>query len=518
MRLFRSASALLFVLSLPAAAQKTAGAVEGTVTDAVSGRPVANVRVTLQQASRTQYQTTTDWQGHFAIEEVKPGVYLPSYFSQDYPPWTDTLQKIQVTVGDPVKLDARLMPFATVSGRVLDSRGEPVPGARIELAAPARLNSGNTDEKGKFTFHFGMAAGVYTLSVLPMRGWKPPEPDPASGEKRGWTRTFYPGVTVPEAAMKIAVPPGGQVLDLEFKLQAAPAHTVRGVVLDPDGKPAAKAEITVGDDASTPYLKLHSDGDGSFEFPLVDGEWQIEASVDGASEHLRTTQWIEMQGHDRDGLKLRLSGPFSVRGQVIAETPQGAPRPRFPQIGLNPQESRLRRDSFQDRGPGLGVSRGRPDENGNFLAHDVFPNLYRIVPGQPPPGYYLDSIRLGDRETTPAAVAIESADLAITVVYKTHGGSLRGTAEKCAEGGVLLLPADPAMRRPGFLFMEPCDANDRYEIAAIRPGDYYALEFAGDGPIPWYAAKATEDLLKQAAAVTIRAGEAASIDLRPAAQ
>jgi hypothetical protein len=101
-----------------------------------------------------------------------------------------------------------------------------------------------------------------------------------------------------------------------------------------------------------------------------------------------------------------------------------------------------------------------------------------------------------------------SGPVSITLVYQTHGGALRGTVEKCASRAVLLVPQDAAMRRPGFFRWAACDANDHYEIAAVRPGEYYALAFAGSAPIPAY-----DGLLKQASSVTVRAGETSSADL-----
>ena len=55
-----------------------------------------------------------------------------------------------------------------------------------------------------------------------------------------------------------------------------------------------------------------------------------------------------------------------------------------------------------------------------------------------------------------------------------------------------------------------CDSNDRYGIAGVRPGEYYALAFAGNGPLPVL----DRSLLNQASRVTVRAGEVSSADLR----
>jgi outer membrane receptor protein involved in Fe transport len=60
-------------LAAPAlAAAQTSGALSGTVTDAASGRPLANVLVTVEQARRG---ATTDSAGRYRIREVRSGTY-----------------------------------------------------------------------------------------------------------------------------------------------------------------------------------------------------------------------------------------------------------------------------------------------------------------------------------------------------------------------------------------------------------------------------------------------------------
>lgn len=132
-----------------------------------------------------------------------------------------------------------------------------------------------------------------------------------------------------------------------------------------------------------------------------------------------------------------------------------------------------------------------------------------------PPRYYLDSIRIGGRDALESGVEILSGALPLTVAYKLGGGTVRGTVERCAGGTVRLLPHDKTMWRPGSVWFAPCDSNDRYQLAAVRPGEYYALAIAGDSPTPWYAAKWDDDgLLNNAATVTVREGENSSADLR----
>jgi hypothetical protein len=77
---------------------------------------------------------------------------------------------------------------------------------------------GSSDAQGKFEVQ--LMPGAYGLSVLPPPDLKPPEPEP-EGPILAWTRSYYPGVALPEAASKIVVLPGGEVADVELNLKTA---------------------------------------------------------------------------------------------------------------------------------------------------------------------------------------------------------------------------------------------------------------------------------------------------------
>jgi hypothetical protein len=186
----------------------------------------------------------------------------------------------------------------------------------------------------------------------------------------------------------------------------------------------------------------------------------------------------------------------------------------MPSVALDPHVSRSRRDNGILIGLASASPSARPDADGNLKLDNVYAGAYRIIAMNSPPGYFLDSVRVGEAEQSALEVELSSGAVPITLVYKTNGGTVRGTAEKCASGGVMLVPQEPGLRRPGFQYSKPCDSNDRYEIGAVRPGDYYVLALPGDGPDPWFRAKLDDTVLNQAAKVTVRAGETFSVDLR----
>lgn len=529
------AGALLALLPSVAAAQT----VEGTVVNSVTGDGVAGVQVDLIQGGEKYYSATTDAHGHFLFDHVQDGAYTANYSSPDFfflDPGRQRQQRFQVTAGgNPVELEARMTPLARISGRVVDGKGKPVPGAPVSVISPNAATTIPADKDGKFDLHKFMLPGAYTLSVAPPAGLRPPDPEP--DRVLNWTRTYYPGVTTLEAASKISLLPGSEVTDLELKLLAVPAHAVRGVLLNPDGTPAPKVAIALGADLD--QLRTESDSDGAFEFPaVVDGEWQCTAEAEAhagpASVKLRASEWFEMAGHERQGLKLRLAAPFTVRGKVAMQALPGAPAPRPPGLVLGMKVSGAIREMLGDNGIVVGATPGspnaRPDADGNFSVPDVYPGAYRIIPLNGPPGYYLDSIRMGDAEVSTEEVEISSSAASFTLVYKTNGGAVRGVIENCASGGVVVLPQDPALRRPGFQHSTGCDGtgalaasgasagSSHYEVDALRPGDYYVLAIAGDGPNPWYRARLDDTLLNQATKVTVRAGETTSTDLHAITQ
>jgi hypothetical protein len=515
--------------------------VEGSVINSVTGNGLPAVRVEIRAAAgKTTYSTTTDAQGHFLVEGVQAGTYMASSLSPDYA-LTGAPNTFPVTSGGtPAKLELRMVPLSRISGRVVDDRREGVPGAQVELIGPERLLEANTDTTGKFEVR--MLPGAYTLSVTPPRGLRPPKPAPDDDRVMIWARTFFPAGSRSEAASKIVAEPGGAIF-VELKLQAVAVHTVRGMLLNPDGNPTPHVSITLSQEAGQPEHRAESQPEGAFEFPgVVDGEWRLTAAVENEGVKLRAVRWIEMAGRDIEGVTLRLSPPFPVRGQVVVETPSGMPAPNLPSVYLVPRGERTGWQSwmanwmqrperhFVEPLPAnappavatgqhaeildgflfLGAVSARPDASGYFQFPNTYPGMYRIVTMPPPPSpYYLDAVRVGETDLGGREVEL-SSDTLITIVFKTNGGTVRGMVKECASGPVLLIPQETAMQRLGFLRAAQCDSKDRYGITAVRPGEYYALAFAGDGPLP----ELNEGLLNQAIKVTVRAGEVSLADLR----
>lgn len=405
--------------------------------------------------------------------------------------------------GAPVHLEGILMPILRISGRVTDARGEAVPKAAVRFVGSSIMQEVRTDDQGRFQLIGRAGEGEHVLFVTPPAGWKPPDPDPDSGEPRAWTRTFYPGVVFRDLAAPLA-PTGVDVGGIDIRLPAVPLHAVRGVLLNADGSPAPKVEVGLWENGPPEAAAYHavSKANGAFEFPAVpDGSWRLMAESHAT---LQASEWLEIRGRDSTGWKLRLNGPFTLTGRVILQAREGQ---TAPPLDLRLLERHAGQDLVNAR-----THSARPDGEGRFRFEDLYPGAYRIVlVAPPPPSFYLDAVRLGDGPAPPE-MELSATSSQLSIVYKRDGGAVRGTVENCGAGMVALVPVDPVL--PGELVTRPCVAGPSgaalFEIGGLRPGEYYALAFPGRRV--WFG-EIDAALLPSATRVTVRTGETTQADL-----
>jgi hypothetical protein len=504
--------------------------IEGHVVDSVTGVGIPEVAVEIFRDFAKVYAHATDIQGRFRIEDVEEGSYTVFYKAPNYQPARDGGSQFKVVKGaGPVRLEAAMIQTGRVSGRVLDGAGKPVPKAIIQL--DHEMDNGgfrqvfDANESGEYSAV--VLPGTLTLAASAPSSWTPPEPPPDSPgvtpdvQRLGWAQTFYPSVTSAELAAKIDVPAGGEVSKLDIKLAAVPVHRIRGVVLDLHGDPVPKLSVTLGAGGALGPPPLHPDphaDDGTFEFATVaDGDWNLSTVTYKDGVRLWAHQKVQVKGRDLENIELRLTPPFSIQGKVVMEVPEGMPAPKPPSVMVDYSDILA---ALADRINVGGVF--NPDGKGGFTATNLYPGSYEIQPGflSPTTGpYYLDSIRLGERDAL-ESVQIESGALPITITYKLNGGTVRGSVEACGAGEVLLIPQDPALGRDGFIHQTSCTQNGRFEIPAVRPGEYYAFALAVDAPagvrrkLHGFHPELDQNLINQSVRITVLANEATLADLR----
>jgi hypothetical protein len=479
------------------AACAAAQGIHGTVVNAATGSGIPGVNVELLWSGEPAYNTTTDGQGRFVFEHVKEGAYTAGYTAEGYE-WVGPLSSppeprlYRATASNTVEIVAHLMPMGHLSGRVLDPGGKPVPKAVVEVQGPGIQMNLPADEQGRFDFHKLGFPGAYTISAVPPPDFPPPERIPDDDRTFAWTRTSYPGT--------VFLSPGGNVENVDLRLKAVPAHELRGVLVRPDGKPAAGIEVMAS--SSKGVFKAKTAEDGAFHLLVPDGDWRLAAQ----SAKLRATQFVNMTGRDRE-VKLPLDAPISVTVRAVAETSPDKPAPKF-----LPRPATLA--TADASGLALNGDRvfARPQPEGGFELGDVYPRAYKVS-GISPPGYYLDAVRLGET-SVPGRVVEFSAGAVVTLVYRADGATLRGQVENCAGGGVLLASQDPSQRHFDETGRTACDADGRYEVRAVRPGAYYVVAVAKAQSNFFWAAEWDDAMVREASSITLRPNETVALDLR----
>jgi Carboxypeptidase regulatory-like domain len=477
---------LVIAAFAPALWAQNFGVVEGTVSDSVSHAGIAGVTVQLKAVDgrAAGYVGRTDATGRFRIENVLPGDYSATYEARNYaaPSLSQGAYKpFHVSAGaDPFRLQVELEPFGRLSARVLDEDGHPA--ARVQVMM-MRLHgiggsAGLTDAQGRIAMD-GIAPGVYALLARPIlagtvggekaerRSLLPPYP--REGESYEWAATYFPNALQRSQAEPIRIWGGSDLSGYEVRLRATPVHRVTGVVLDEQGARAPNALLSLLPSEPFPggaEIQIAAGDDGRFEFPKVAaGNWRLSAETKRRDVALKAATFFTVEGRDVDDLTIRLSPPFVVSGFVDGDE-QGDSRGKRKgwAVTLEDANHALAAHAFHE-------------QDGSFQIKDVYPGRYRITPMGFVPGYYLDSVWLGESNVMGQEVELSPSSPPIRVVYKPKAARVRGTVEDGAGSAVYLLPQDESLLDNQFIRSAACDGFGRFEVGSLRPGDYYAFAF-----------------------------------------
>ncbi len=514
---------LMGALTLLAQDAPKTGVVEGSVVNSVTGEGIEGAAVQFlpknlaPAQNHDQYRAVSDATGGFRIADVKPGDYTPTAEKTGF-----------FSVGGPIFFGGNSIHVEA---------GAESSGVRIELAPPARVRGRVIDVDGKPMAHVQVAIGrgytnytttnddgIFVLGNV--------EPGPQGLLTRAnHMLTYFPSALDPALAEPITVLPGEDQAGYEIRLQNAVTHRVRGVVLNPAGKPEPKALVEMipgsGDAAPAPrggLLSMAASGttrfsitrhvggveperddpvvaakDGTFEFPSVrEGDWIFRVETNDLVHGVAAVAVRK----DVDDLRIRLDAPFELNGSVTLSDGSPAPQRLFVMARLISIDGLPEVDSPQ-----------RKDRALHFA--NVAPGRYLIQTMALTGSYYVASAMVGTVDATRQPVSLSAASPPIRIVVKS-GVSITGTVEKGDGASVLIVPESPAPGDMGWLLK--CGAGGSFEVAGLPPGEYAAIAVNN---FDFQKLPLLSDIdqlrivIRDATTVRIEEGAAASVQLKP---
>ncbi len=285
------------------------GVLKGRVVDGATGAAVARARVMLQGVASGRPPVTTDGSGVFAFTNLPAGpvmvmVEKPTFLPARYPEPGRTFRSSSrgLVLGDGQVLDdvtVRIFHGSAISGRVLDSNGDPVEFAQVtavRVPAPGRTGRpsqrGGTQSNDLGEFRVArLEPGTYVLRVIPrrmqidqIRSHTPAPPAPAAPAPEPLA-TYYPSALALEQAQPITLERGQSMSGIDVVLTEGLPAVIAGTVTGLDGQPVSgNGYVSAREVAREGMGGLEGSGtgirpDGTFRMTLSPGEWMIEARL-----------------------------------------------------------------------------------------------------------------------------------------------------------------------------------------------------------------------------------------------
>lgn len=550
------------------------------VTNDERQQPVRRVSVMLASGQIVTPRTAvTDDEGRFAFTGLAPGNYTlvgqkPAWVTAVYGARgpSDT-QGVPIAVVDGQRVDDVRLPImrgAVVAGTVRLASGQPAQRLAIQVLQVRLVGGrrqltmvaapGETNDLGAYRV-FGLAPGDYVVQARSALGagggelrqvsdaevrWADERvaqgldpvqvgapvatpPPPPLGPAVAYSTVFFPGTAFASDAAVLTLRAGEERTNVDFSLSLIPTAKVTGVVIGPDGVPAAGAVVVMepestGDGDLLGLMagiigggRAATRADGTFSMSgVIPGRYTLTArgtpqrpgapqaptpadanvaqamalasamaGMFGGGAENPATLWaaepLVISGQDVGPLSLSLRDGLTIEGSLVAEGGGTPPDAAALRIAVSKATSGDPMAAMMGRM--LNSSSGQPKEDGTFAVRGLTPGRYQVsvtgksmrlntlVPGMvaAQAGWVVKSIRWNNQDLADTGIDLQ-ADVPVTGVIVTL------TSQPAQLGGTVI----DAAGRPTGAFPIVVFSSDR---AHWGPGSRRVLQAqpASDG-------------------------------------
>ncbi len=460
--------------------------VEGQVQNNATGEPVRKAELRLSGIERApggmpaNYTAAADTGGKFLIKDVEPGKYrlfihrtgfTDAQYGARGPGRGGTvisLQKAQ-RLKD---LVIQLIPQAVIAGRVADENNEPLASVDVSakrytyLQGKKQLTSAGlamTNDLGEYRI-YGLAPGRYYI-VASYNRWdyEASQDRSANPLLENYVPTYYPGTADPAAAVPLEAGAGVQLRGTNLTLAKARTFRIRGHV---GGRQNINVSFFPRGQSRWMSMSINrvADGQGNFEINNVQpGAYTLLATAWVDQKTYSARRDIDVSDENIDNVSVAVEPGIEVKGSVAAEG-QAAP-------DLNSMFMILRDDTGE-------FSAGDRVHDGAFTLDNVALTSYRLQVTRLPDGYWVKSIKMGEREVKESGIDLTQGPAGpITVTIAPNAGQISGTVlndkQQAAAGvTVVLVPEAKFRDREEAYQNTTTDQYGAFSLKNIEPGEY----------------------------------------------
>ena len=571
-----SASRVIVLISLVLAGTATAWAQQrrpvpiriDPLTSSIGGRVTSNTGGPLRRAevraiseSGLTRLATTDNEGRYLVRDLPAGTFtlhisktgfVPLYFGQRRP--FERRTAIRLEQGQRAAADVSLPRAGAITGRIYDTTGEPVLGARVQ-ALRRRMVQGQpglqavgvadtTDDVGAYRL-YGLPPGEYYVIATPRRVEdRAGRPAGNAAPGRG-APIFFPGTANRDLAQRITVDVTGEAR-ADMQLTEVITARVTGTVLTSAGAPASGAMVSlvardldfatggVGDGLAPLRIQDDAAADGTFEltgvppgsFVLVaQTRPNISAVFDIPNQRLIGGQLarpvietaslpVTVDG-DVAGLTLSTAAGGTVAVNVVADQGVTAPLPAT-RISVRSADRGMSESmTMMHNGPAANAKMAMALTGPSYVSVEGLPDNWAIK------AIMLDNTDVTDRvidlsTDQGTTIRVVLTDRVTELAGSVTSGSFAPTDAK-ADATVVIFPDDESKWSYPSRFVRSVRADDdgTFQVAGLPPSlDYraVAVDYLEDGE------ETDSEFLKRirdrAVRFSLREGERRAIDLR----
>jgi protocatechuate 3,4-dioxygenase beta subunit len=498
------------------------GVISGTVVEASNGEAVrkAVVTVTWHGTPRAWGTTRTDGSGRFSFEGLPAGNYDLRAVKQGLGTaiyGADSIRELGdvITLADRetrANLKLRFLRSAILSGRVVDTDGDPISGATVTLLHPGRnlgervltnSQSANTNDRGEY--RLTADPGEYYLRCIPntQRQMRQVHVEMAVPQ-------YFGGARDSKDATPVYLRGGDILSGIDFRLTAEAPATITGHVtgvpqldppleavaagqdprvgnirnrrFNPGGGQTVMVELSGADDSQNLF---GSRGTGAqapeyqFEMPEnVPGRYRLQATIRAKDKTYCASQIIDAHEGPNE-IVLAMAPAVALKGHLKVEGPAPHAVDGY-NVMLAPP----------GMGPRAGTYTSSVKKDGSFVIDDVPPGEWLLNFNPSEAGVFEKSVLLGDKDFLYKRLEIPpGSDAPLNIVLSSNTAVVSGEIDAADAGGaakragILLEPIGKWHTLARFYYSALADDNGKFKVNGVAPGRYkiFALEKIATG-------------------------------------